>query len=45
MLAALGVLFGYRTRLMVFVVWVVLLSIQVRNPLVNGSESPFLCML
>jgi hypothetical protein len=45
MLAALGVLVGYRTRLMVFVVWVVLLSIQVRNPLVNGSESPFLRML
>jgi hypothetical protein len=45
MLAALGVLVGYRTRLMVFVVWVVLLSVQVRNPLVNGSESPFLRML
>ena len=45
MLAAIGVLLGYRTRLMVFVVWVVLLSIQVRNPLVNGSESPFLRML
>src|SRR5918994_1441086 len=45
MLAAVGVLVGYRTRLMVFLVWVVLLSIQVRNPLVNGSESPFLRML
>ena len=45
MLAALGMLVGYRTRLMTFVVWVVLLSLQLRNPLVNGSESPFLRML
>jgi hypothetical protein len=45
MLAAFGVLVGYRTRLMVFLVWLVLLSIQARNPLVNGSESPFLRML
>jgi len=44
-LAALGMLVGYRTRLMTFVVWVVLLSIQLRNPLVNGSESPLLRML
>ncbi len=44
-LAAFGMLVGYRTRLMTFVVWVILLSIQVRNPLVNGSESPFLRML
>jgi hypothetical protein len=36
-LAAFGMLVGYRTRLMTFVVWVLLLSIQVRNPLVNGS--------
>ena len=44
-LAALGMLVGYRTRLMTFVVWVILLSIQFRNPLVNGAESPFLRML
>src|SRR5918993_525146 len=44
-LAAFGMLVGYRTRLMTFVVWVLLLSIQVRNPLVNGSESPMLRML
>ena len=34
--AAPGLLLGYRTRLMVFVVWVVLLSIQTRKPLING---------
>jgi hypothetical protein len=44
-LAALCTLVGYRTRLMTFVVWVILLSIHMRNPLVNGSESPFLRML
>src|SRR5215210_6313213 len=44
-LAALGMLVGYRTRLMTFVVWIVLLSIQVRNPMVNGSESLLLRML
>jgi len=38
-LAALGMLLGYRTRLMIFVVWVLLLSIQLRNPLVNNSSS------
>src|ERR671910_1724677 len=44
-LAALGMLVGYRTRLMTFVVWVLLLSIQLRNPLINGSESVLLRML
>src|SRR5918994_1970760 len=44
-LAALGMLVGYRTRLMTFVVWVLLLSIQLRNPLVNGSDSHLLRML
>jgi hypothetical protein len=44
-LAALGMLFGFRTRLMIFVVWVLLLSIQLRNPLVNGSDSLLLRML
>jgi hypothetical protein len=43
--AALGMLVGYRTRLMTFVVWLLLLSIQLRNPLLNGSESPVLRML
>jgi hypothetical protein len=44
-LAAFGMLVGYRTRLMTFVVWVLLLSIQLRNPLLNGSESSMLRML
>jgi hypothetical protein len=44
-LAASGMLVGYRTRLMTFIVWVLLLSIQLRNPLLNGSESPMLRML
>src|SRR5215218_1945164 len=44
-LAAFGMLVGYRTRLMTFVVWVLLLSIQLRNPLLNGSESLLLRML
>src|ERR671912_1350869 len=44
-LAAFGMLVGYRTRLMTFVVWLLLLSIQLRNPLLNGSESPMLRML
>ena len=44
-LAAFGMLVGYRTRLMTFIVWLVLLSIQLRNPLLNGSESPMLRML
>ena len=38
MLAALGMLVGYRARLMTIVVWVLLLSIQLLSPLVNGSE-------
>jgi Vitamin K-dependent gamma-carboxylase len=44
-LAAFGMLVGYRTRLMTFVVWALLLSIQLRNPLLNGSESSMLRML
>src|SRR5918994_2591452 len=44
-LAALGMLVGYRTRLMIFVVWVLLLSIQLRNPLVNNSSGLLLRML
>lgn len=44
-LAALCTLVGYRTRLMTFVVWILLLSIQFRNPLVGGSDGPLLRML
>ena len=44
-LAALGMLVGYRTRLMTVVVWVVLLSIQWRNPLVGGADGPLLRLL
>ena len=36
-LAALGLLVGYRTRSMTVVVWVMLISIQWRNPLVLSS--------
>jgi hypothetical protein len=43
--AALGVLVGYRTRLMTFVAWILLLSIQFRDPLVGGSDGPLLRML
>src|SRR5215211_5294063 len=43
--AALGMLVGYRTRLMIFIVWVLVLSIQLRNPLVNSSEALLLRML
>jgi hypothetical protein len=35
--AALGMLVGYRTRLMTFVAWALLFSLQIRNPLVNGA--------
>ena len=44
-LAALCMLVGYRTRLMTFVVWVLVLSIQIRNPLINGAESRLLHLL
>lgn len=44
-LAALGLLVGYRTRLMTIVVWVLLLSIQWRNPLVGGADGPMLRLL
>jgi hypothetical protein len=37
-LAALGMLVGYRTRLMTIIVWVMYLSIQWRNPLVLNDE-------
>lgn len=44
-LAALAMLVGYRTRLAVFVVWVLLLSIQYRNPLVLASRDVLLRLL
>lgn len=44
-LAALAMLAGYRTRLAVFVVWVLLLSIQYRNPLVLASGDILLRLL
>lgn len=43
--AALGLLLGYRTRLMTFVVWVLMLSIQFRAPLVGGADGPLLRLL
>ena len=44
-LATLAMLFGYRTRLAVFVVWGLLLSIQYRNPLVLASGDVLLRLL
>ena len=43
--AALGMLVGYRTRLMTIVAWVLLLSIQWRNPLILNSGDVLLRML
>jgi hypothetical protein len=45
MLAALGMLVGYRTRLVTISTWVILLSIQMRNPLVSNSGDDLLRML
>ena len=44
-LAALALLVGYRTRLMTVIVWVLVLSIQARNPLVLNSGDTLLRML
>lgn len=44
-LAALALLVGYRTRLMSVVVWVLMLSIQWRNPLVLNEGDTLLRML
>jgi hypothetical protein len=44
-LAALALLVGYRTRLMTVIVWVMLLSIQWRNPLVLNAGDILLRML
>ena len=44
-LAALAMLAGYRTRLMTIIVWVTLMSIQWRNPLVLNSGDALLRLL
>jgi Vitamin K-dependent gamma-carboxylase len=44
-LAALTLLIGYRTRLMTVVVWVLVLSIQARNPLVLNTGDTLLRLL
>lgn len=44
-LAALSMLVGYRTRLATFVVWLVVLSIQVRNPLILIAGDTLLLLL
>jgi hypothetical protein len=43
--AALGMLVGYRTRTMTIIVWLLLLSVQWRNPLVTGADGPLLRLL
>jgi hypothetical protein len=44
-LAALGMLLGYRTRSMTLIVWFFELSIQWRNPLLNGGGEELLRVL
>src|SRR5829696_28443 len=44
-LAALALLVGYRTRLMTMIVWVLVMSIQVRNPLVVNAGDTLLRLL
>jgi hypothetical protein len=44
-LAALGMLLGYRTRLMTVIAWVILLSIQQRNPVVLNAGDTLLRLL
>ncbi len=44
-LAAVALLLGYRTRLATFIVWVTMVSIQLRNPLVSGSEAVLFSVL
>ena len=43
--AALGMLVGYRTRLLTIVAWVILLSIQNRNPMVLNAGDTLLRLL
>ncbi|MDQ3862387.1 MAG: HTTM domain-containing protein [Actinomycetota bacterium] len=44
-LAALGMLVGYRTRLMTAIVWIAMLSIMWRNPLVSSGGDTLLVLL
>src|SRR5215207_774741 len=44
-LAALALLVGYRTRLMTMIVWVLVISIQVRNPMVDNAGDTLLRLL
>jgi hypothetical protein len=44
-LAAIGLLLGYKTRLMTVLVWALMVSIQVRNPLVLSAADTLLRML
>ncbi|CAN5528813.1 hypothetical protein BH24ACT22_BH24ACT22_07510 [soil metagenome] len=44
-LATLAMLAGYRTRIAIFIVWVLLLSIQYRNPLILASGDVLLRLL
>jgi hypothetical protein len=44
-LAALGMLVGFRTRLMTVVVWVLVISIQWRNPMILNSGDGLLRLL
>ena len=43
--AALALLLGYRTRLMTFVVWVMVVSVQLRNPLLLNAGDVLLHLL
>src|SRR5215218_4228909 len=44
-LAALALLVGYRTRLMTMIVWVLVISIQARNPMVVNAGDTLLRLL
>jgi hypothetical protein len=44
-LAALALLVGYRTRLMTIIVWVLVISIQARNPMILNTGDTLLRML
>ena len=39
-IAAVGIVLGYRTRLMLFIAWVIIMSMQVRNPMIlSGADT------
>lgn len=44
-LFAVGMIFGYRTRWMVFFTWVFAISLQYRNPMINNSGDQLLRLL